>query len=574
MPPSTFDDAKTRILAKLRELMAAAPDTDPVPVIREALRPADAAADPEQQDAALSEIERSTLELVMRMHMEERLAASKEPGQTIEAAGVPKLLDIAIALAAGEGCDPNTPFALLEDLFDAHVISVAESAFALVEARAAALAPFLGSEAKFQRCKLTLIRSCNELLRRLSKSKNTNFRGRVLMFMAYTFPLAERSGVNLKGVTSPSTVATEEEGAAGEEPTMVDTPGAGAASGAAGSAAGGAAGGEGGGVVNFGFYATFWGLQQAFAKPASSVSKEAWPSLVEHLQTVLQVFGSFSGDAGGAEGTEGSPGDESAADAGAGESGEGEALDEVYFAKFLTSSKLITLQLRDGYFRRHVLVQILIFLQTVTTERRGQPVLSAAQRQQVDTLHGRCIELLRAIPPGGPKFAQAVLLMLEREEHWIRWKANGCQAFDKAATTAREEGLATRKRKSVGGGVKKVSLGNSALTRLWNMGGNSLEDIAKRQQEVMPALQEYLQPVYEQADPEAGIEEEYKMKNDKAFCWKAFRLIAKNDVGLLSKVSAPGGSLEAAAKHLFDNKDGSATKEEPLTEAQPEKMEE
>jgi len=43
--------------------------------------------------------------------------------------------------------------------------------------------------------------------------------------------------------------------------------------------------------------------------------------------------------------------------AGEGE-GEGEGVEEVYFAKFLTSSKLMTLQLRDGYFRRHVLVQV------------------------------------------------------------------------------------------------------------------------------------------------------------------------------------------------------------------------
>ena len=43
------------------------------------------------------------------------------------------------------------------------------------------------------------------------------------------------------------------------------------------------------GVVNYGFYATFWGLQQAFAEPAKSVGKDAWPSLVERLQTVLEV---------------------------------------------------------------------------------------------------------------------------------------------------------------------------------------------------------------------------------------------------------------------------------------------
>ena len=197
--------------------------------------------------------------------------------------------------------------------------------------------------------------------------------------------------------------------------------------------------------------------------------------------------------------------------------------------------------------------------------RHAPDALSAAQRQQVDSLKERCVELLRAIPPGGQKFAAAVLSMLEREEHWIRWKANGCQAFDKAAALTKEEGAgAGRKRKSAGGvgGGKKVMLGNAALTKLWNMGGNELDDIAKRQQELMPGLDDYLKPVYEQADPEAGIEEEYKVKNDKAFCWKAFRLIAKKNVGLLSKVSAQGGSLEAAVKHLFESKDGAASKEE------------
>ena len=57
------------------------------------------------------------------------------------------------------------------------------------------------------------------------------------------------------------------------------------------------------------------------------------------------------------------------------------------------------------------------------------------------------------------------------------------------------------------------------------------------------------------------------MKNDKAFCWKAFRLIAKKNVGLLSKVSAQGGSLEAAAKHLFESGEGAASKDE--AEKQP-----
>ena len=93
------------------------------------------------------------------------------------------------------------------------------------------------------------------------------------------------------------------------------------------------------------------------------------------------MFGSFSGSDDVSDEPSRSVDDAeegTAADAAAAEAEE--VLEEVYFAKFLTSSKLMTLQLRDGYFRRHVLVQILIFLQTVVTERKGMPTLSTGSQ--------------------------------------------------------------------------------------------------------------------------------------------------------------------------------------------------
>ena len=51
----------------------------------------------------------------------------------------------------------------------------------------------------FEKCKLLILRTCNMLLRRLSKSFNAVLCGRVLIFLAKLFPLAERSGVNLHG---------------------------------------------------------------------------------------------------------------------------------------------------------------------------------------------------------------------------------------------------------------------------------------------------------------------------------------------------------------------------------------
>jgi THO complex subunit 1 len=52
---------------------------------------------------------------------------------------------------------------------------------------------------------LVLLRTLNELLRRLSKmgERNTEFCGRILIFLSQAFPLGERSGVNLRGEYGP-----------------------------------------------------------------------------------------------------------------------------------------------------------------------------------------------------------------------------------------------------------------------------------------------------------------------------------------------------------------------------------
>lgn len=246
------------------------------------------------------------------------------------------------------------------------------------------------------------------------------------------------------------------------------------------------------------------------------------------------------------------------------EEGEGEMLSEVYFAKFLTSAKLINLQLRDVYFRRHVLVQILMFLQTAA----AQDKLLAAQRTKIEEMESRANGLLAATAPNGALFAATVRATLQREKHWTDWKRAGCVPFDMAAVE-----LSGQKRKAGAAGArsKRMQLGNSQLTKLWNMGSNSLEDIAANAAKSgVPTLVDFLQPVVEQMDPAAGIEEEYKLKNDKAYCWKALRLMAKKDVSLLSQVSAPGGSLEAAVKYMDDKLKGELKEEKEESALAPD----
>lgn len=50
---------------------------------------------------------------------------------------------------------------------------------------------------------LVLLRTLNELLRRLSKTAQTTFCGRILTFLSGAYSLGDRSGVNLRGEFGP-----------------------------------------------------------------------------------------------------------------------------------------------------------------------------------------------------------------------------------------------------------------------------------------------------------------------------------------------------------------------------------
>ena len=343
---SSFDATKASLHGVLRAQLSAGSSDGAAAAIRNSLGvDGEEAATPQHKADA---------ELLVRMFMEDLLKSNN----SVEAAGVPQLLDLAIAMASADVglFDPNTPFALLEDLFDAQVVSSAERLFALVEQRGDALMPLLADPKSGMRAKLTFLRMCTDLARRLSKSKNTNFCGRILMYMAYVLPLSERSGVNLKGVFATTDLALDDEA----DPADAIDPPAGAA--AAAPKAGGS------GAVDFSFYAAFWGLQKAFFQPAAVCADAArWKQAAADLQSVLDVFGAFEGaseteagaDADGASGAEAEAAAAAEAAAMEVEGGDEEAeLREVYFSKFLTSFKLINLQLRDAYFRRHLLVQV------------------------------------------------------------------------------------------------------------------------------------------------------------------------------------------------------------------------
>ena len=91
-----------------------------------------------------------------------------------------------------------------------------------------------------------------------------------------------------------------------------------------------------------------------------SLIKQVFDSFNYRMNLIKQVFDSFGSgemEAANKQGTAEAEAEEEEAIEALRDADDKAAFQEVYFAKFLTSSKLINLQLRDAYFRRHVLVQ-------------------------------------------------------------------------------------------------------------------------------------------------------------------------------------------------------------------------
>lgn len=102
----------------------------------------------------------------------------------------------------------------------------------------------------------------SDLLRRLSRSQNTVFCGRILLFLAKFFPFSERSGLNIISEFNVENVtefggdeemdvsSNEPEAESVEEPDKLK--------------------------IDFNFYKKFWSLQDYFRNPVQCYNKVSW----------------------------------------------------------------------------------------------------------------------------------------------------------------------------------------------------------------------------------------------------------------------------------------------------------
>ncbi|KAG4080645.1 hypothetical protein HA402_013175 [Bradysia odoriphaga] len=437
------------------------------------------------------------------------------------------------------------PITLLGDMFDAVTLDESEKLFRYVEDNV----DVWKEPVFFSSCKNHLLRMCNDLLRRLSRSQNTVFCGRILLFLAKFFPFSERSGLNVVSEFNLENLTEYASDAIDIDDSLVDSEDVQV-------------------KIDYNLYCKFWGLQDFFRNPNQCYNTVQWKTFALHASSVLSAFNSFKLE---------EPRDSSSKNVKDDDQNEDVEMQEEirtqhFFSKFLTNSKLLALQLSDSNFRRSVLVQCLILFQYLrsTVKFKAETFsLNASQSEFIKETEVQIYKLLEETPPCGKKFAKTVRHMLQREELWNTWKNDGCKEFKRPDVSIDEsiKPPAKKFKRNLGDAIgdaskqNKFYMGNAELTRLWNLCPDNLQACRGADRNFLPSIEQYL--------------ENPKDKTDATFEWRALRLLARQSPHFFTMIQTPNkvaDYLESVRKKISESR--TKTKVDPVEPLNPVEIEE
>ena len=410
-------------------------------------------------------------------------------------------------------CPFTTPFVVLSDVCESLPLDRCEKLFHFVEEHAA----IWTNPLFFKVGKNQMLRMCNDLLRRLSSSQNTVYCGRIQLFLARLFPLTEKSALNLMSHFNVENVTVYQKLSDMERDEAMDTE---ATRFSAEE-----------GLIDYNLYSKLWSMQSFFHNPLLCYEEPKWSEFVSSVESALSAFESCK-LTGISRKKRKFQNEVPSATNGAIQLG---SLESHYYAKFLTSIKLMNLQLSDSHFRQHILVQMLImfhYLRSDVKFRSSTCVLRPQQETWITSTVEAIYCLLEGTPPDGAAFSSYIKHVLEREDNWIGWKNDGCPSL---LSNSAGEGdcLKEVKRKRIGDSVmenlrnKRVDLGNTELTNLWNSFPDNLKECQSTDRKFVPQLDEFLADAILQSDPKEQVEEEYKLVRSPLFSFRALHLLAQ-----------------------------------------------
>ncbi|KAG6781617.1 hypothetical protein POTOM_014528 [Populus tomentosa] len=258
-------------------------------------------------------------------------------------------------------------------------------------------------------------------------------------------------------------------------------------------------------------------FQEYFCDPSLALSPIKWQKFSLSLMVILNAFEAqpLSEEEGSANNLE-----EEAAS---------------FNIKYLTSSKLMGLELKDPSFRRHVLVQCLILFDYLKAPgKNDKDLTSESMKEEIKSREDHVKKLLEMTPPKGKDFLHKVEHILEREKNWLWWKRDGCPPFEKQPIENKTVQDGGKKRRP------RWRLGNKELSQLWKWADQNPNALTDPQRVRTPAITDYWKPLAEDMDPSASIEADYHHKNNRVYCWKGLRVSARQDLDGFSRFTDHG----------------------------------
>ncbi|KAL8843016.1 MAG: hypothetical protein Q9176_002319 [Flavoplaca citrina] len=537
------------------------------------------------------------------------------------------LLDIVSLLSDIPLCEPGLVFWLVEELLDSQTIDGCRVVFDYLDSRRERL-----TAKHFKQKQLIILRACNELLRRLSRAEDTVFCGRVFIFMFQSFPLGDRSSVNLRGeyhvenVTvydsiraEPETIADSYDGAmdvdqapaaARKEKTVSsDLASAAEMEGQSGTPQPSENTAK---TVKFdaqedkpqepepdteALYPIFWSLQDVFSQPTRLFEASTFESFKHGLDLTFRKFKAVQQH----QQPRGPSKPPSAANhplkrkrTGA----ESEQLDSAgsFNPRYLTSRDLFDLEISDLAFRRHILVQGLIlvdFLLSLTPKAKKK--LENASNKSV--LYNYTLpeeefkwamamrtEIATYLQQGqeGKFYYRMVDTVLSRDKNWAHWKAEGCPLIKKPPIAAESfvESQKGAQRTSAPKRIRPTPIGSLDLNFLLNTGdegqAHGLEILKKPARYTLPKVEDFKAPImddeFDLDRAQTDTEKESISVAKASKMWRTLRVASKNRLNLFDKLDDGNGMAP-----LFDpppaakGDDVDQGKKEVIEGEQPEK---
>lgn len=415
-----------------------------------------------------------------------------------------KVLNLSIQCARQQDCSISLPIVLISELFECRTIEECETLFELVDKNVS----IWKEDFFFKNVKNNLLRTCNDLLRRLSQNQNTVFCGRILIFLAVFFPLFERSGLNLTSEFNQDSstnynvdggdFADEDEDSTKDLEQKIK--------------------------IDYNFYRKFWQLQEYFRSPNVCYMKPNFKQLQSNCGDVLSVFTAHQIDPSSCFQFQ--------------TLGSEQKEDKLFFVKYLTNQHLLELQLSDSNFRRHILIQFLILFQYLTSSVKFKvnATLTEEQTNWIEQTTKQVYQLISVTPPDGEGICKVLQHLLKREEYWNNWKNDGCPDVkvlvepDAEKTTQTIQATYNSKRTLLGDraqaayNANRSVIGNVDLNRLWNLCPDNLEACKLQKRDFLPNVDQYFEEAVKPPLDENTLK---YYSTDPNFCWKGLRLLSQ-----------------------------------------------